>query len=172
MSIRGSLLALVALLIASPALAQGLADRRQALSFNPLGIPFGYFAGEYEARATDAFTIGGSLSYYDISDDQYFSAEVKARLYPAERALQGLSVGLAGGITRLDGTCSGASVTDCSETGPSISVIVDYNWLLGRTNRFFLGTGVGAKRIFGIGNDYDDLNEAYPTVRFQMGVAF
>ncbi len=173
MKLRRPLLALAALLVATPALAQGIPDRRQALSFNPLGIPFEYFSGEYEVRASDAFTIGGSLSYFDISNDEYFSVEVKGRLYPAERALQGFSIGLAAGVTRLDGQCDGSFQTvDCSDSGPTVSVIVDYNWLLGRTNRFLIGTGVGAKRVFGVDNDYSDLLEAYPTFRFQVGVAF
>jgi hypothetical protein len=63
-------------------------------------------------------------------------------------------------------------VTKQDKTSPSIGVYVDYNWLLGKSNRFFVGTGVGAKRILGERDDFDDAPFVYGTARFLIGVAF
>ena len=85
-----------------------------------------------------------------------------------------VSVGMSAGLTRVraeefDGT--GGRERN-SETRPSLGVIVDYNWILGRTRRFVVGTGVGAKRIFGLDDDFIDANVGYPTARFQVGFLF
>jgi hypothetical protein len=51
-------------------------------------------------------------------------------------------------------------------------VYVDYNWLLGRSNRFLVGTGIGAKRILGDRDEFDNAPRVYGTARFLIGVAF
>ncbi len=146
---------------------------RTMISINPLGLPFKYVSGELEQKVNSFATIGGSVSYIDISDGSYASFEGKFRLYPNEEAFQGFSIGVAAGITRI-----GEDVTDAngqshrSATNPTIAVIADYNWLIGKTKRVLVGTGVGAKRIFGSENGFSDVNFAYPTVRFQVGVTF
>jgi hypothetical protein len=52
-------------------------------------------------------------------------------------------------------------------------VVLDYNWLIGQNRRFFVGTGIGAKRLFGdLGNnEFFDI-EVVPLARLQVGVAF
>ena len=62
--------------------------------------------------------------------------------------------------------------TKQDKTYPSIGVYVDYNWLLGKNNRFYVGTGVGAKRILGDRDEFDDAPFVYGTARFLIGVAF
>jgi hypothetical protein len=154
--------------------------RNSAVSVNLLGLPFEYVSAEFESRVAPLASLGLSLSYFSPDEGTYSSVEAKLRLYPNETAPKGFSVGVAGGITHVtdDNSCiavdfGGADCRSRSTTKPSIAVTADYNWLLGPTKRFFLGAGVGAKRIFG-GNDeeFGDINFAYPTLRFQVGIAF
>lgn len=144
------------------------------VSINPLGLPFKFVSGELEQKINTFATIGGSVSYLDIGDGSYTSFEGKFRLYPNEEAFRGFSIGLAAGISRLServGDGNGGR-TDQSTAKPSIAVLADYNWLLGKTQRVMVGTGVGAKRIFGDDEGFNDINFAYPTLRFQVGVTF
>ena len=57
---------------------------------------------------------------------------------------------------------------------PTVSVIADYNFLLGPRRRFFVGTGVGAKRWI-VDRDTRDRVEAeraWVFGRFLVGLAF
>ncbi len=149
--------------------------RRTLVTINPLGIPFEYLSGEFERVFTGLVSAGATLSYLGIFDDaSYATAEWKLRFYPNEEAPKGFSVGMSAGLTRVtadefDGI--GGRERN-SETRPTVGVIVDYNWILGRTRRFVVGTGVGAKRIFGLDEDFIDANIGYPTARFQVGFLF
>lgn len=163
-------LAAAAFLVAPPLHAQAPRAGRTLLSLNPLGLPFKYVSGEVEQKLSPIATLGGSISYLDVDDNSYTSYEAKFRLYPNEEAFKGFSIGIAGGITRVSESYS--DQPDRSETAPTIAVIADYNWLLGKTKRVVVGTGVGAKRIFGDDDEFIDANFAYPTVRFQIGVIF
>jgi len=166
-----------ALAVATPASAQMSREGKTLLSINPLGLPFKYVSAEIEQKMSSIATIGGSFSYLDIDDGSYLSTEAKLRLYPNEEAFKGFSIGIAGGISRVqetvtDYTPGGEIRSSKATTAPSIAVIADYNWLMGKTKRVLVGTGVGAKRIFGSDSDYSDINFAYPTIRFQIGVVF
>ena len=166
----------VALLIAAvsrPAEGQARAPRT-LFTINPLGLPFKLVSAELEQKVNTFATIGASASYVGIDNASYTSLEGKLRLYPNEEAFKGFSIGLAAGISRLgqdnsDG--NGGTVHD-SKTVPSIAVLADYNWMLGKTQRVLVGTGIGAKRLFGSDRNFGDINFAYPTVRFQVGVVF
>jgi hypothetical protein len=147
--------------------------RKTAFAINPLGIPFEIVSVELESAVHDAFTIAGNLSYFSPDEFTRSSFEVKGRLYPNEEALSGFSVGFGlGGVNTRENVFSGNAVTKQDKTSPSIGVYVDYNWLLGKSNRFFVGTGVGAKRILGDRDDFDDAPFVYGTARFLIGVAF
>lgn len=161
-----------ALAVPAATTLQGQAARegRTLVSLNPLGLPFKYVSGEVEQKVSAIATIGGSASYLDIGDGSYSSFEAKFRLYPNEQAFKGFSIGIAAGISRVAESFSNAQ--DRSESAPTIAVIADYNWLLGKTERVLVGTGVGAKRIFGDDAGFSDVNFAYPTLRFQVGVLF
>ena len=167
----------------STAVAQagGRAPATQAISVNPLFVPFGGFVVEYEgAPGSDArpFTLGLSGGYYDPvgdDDDTYASAEAKLRYYPGEQAPRGFSVGLTVGMarTRDDVCCSERRPERRTTSGATTGVVLDYNWLIGRSRRFFIGTGVGAKRLFGDVGDGDLLDiEVLPTARLQVGIGF
>ncbi|MEO7966557.1 MAG: hypothetical protein ABIT38_21875 [Gemmatimonadaceae bacterium] len=127
-------------------------------------------SAESESKLTQVMTLGSSLSWFaGVKDTKYLSLEAKFRIYPNEEAFRGFSIGIAGGVTHVS---EDKSSTKNSATAPTVAVIADYNWLLGKTKRFLVGTGVGAKRIFGNENDFSDVNFAYPTIRFQIGVVF
>ena len=128
---------------------------------------------EFEGALNDAFTLAGNFSYFSPDEYTRSSLEVKGRLYPNERALRAFSVGLGLGAvnTRENVDIDGALVKQ-DKTHPSIGVYVDYNWLLGKTSRFFVGTGLGAKRILGESDDFEEAPFVYGTARFLIGVAF
>jgi hypothetical protein len=159
--------------VSRPAHGQTRAPRT-LFTINPLGLPFKHVSTELEQKINTFATIGGSFSYLEADDASYTSVEAKLRLYPAEEAFEGFSIGLAGGFSHLaddvgDGT---GGIRRETKTVPSIAVIADYNWILGKSKRVVVGTGIGAKRLFGDGDWFEDINFAYPTVRFQVGVVF
>ena len=172
---------LVALALSSAAAAQSpaassstLRQGRTVLSLNPLGLPFKYVAGELEQKVSGITTVGLAASYLGEGDASYTSLEAKLRLYPNEEAFKGFSIGVAAGLSRLSDLFSGSSATggENSATRPTIAVIADYNWLLGKSKRVLVGAGVGAKRIFGSESNFSNINFAYPTGRFQIGMIF
>lgn len=152
--------------------------RQTVLSINPLGLPFKYAAGEWEQRASGKATVGIAASYLGVDDASYTSAELKLRLYPNEEAFRGFSLGVAGGLSRISdleytyNPSGGESTSRKTESRPTIAVIVDYNWLLGKSKTLLVGTGIGAKRILGKEDGFGGINFAYPTARFQIGVLF
>ncbi len=149
--------------------------RRSVLSVNPLGIPFEYFSAELERLTSPLVSFGLQGSYFGPDEGSYTTLEGKMRFYPNEEWPRGFSVGLAAGITRVSGRRFDEVLLrdeEGSETRPTIGVIVDYNWVMGKAQRVISGVGVGAKRLLGAEGDYNDLPTAYPTFRFQIGVLF
>jgi hypothetical protein len=189
-----SIVTAAALCVAAPALAQtGSGDFRNALGTNFIAIPFGVFSVDYEhAVGSSGMSVGfGALTGTD--DGQRISwGHAKVKYYPAENSLRGLALGLTAGmvserdrftdcigIGQPGGVCTDAVRT---ESAPTIGVVVDYNWLLGRRNRFLFGIGVGARRVL---KDVEDcsngcppgtvispLEQVYPDGRFTLGFAF
>jgi len=147
--------------------------RTRVFSINPLGIPFEVVSVEFEAALQGAFTVAGNFSYFSPDDFTRSSFELKGRLYPNEEAPRAFSVGLGVGAvnTREHMDLVGGRVLR-DKTHPSIAVYVDYNWLLGRSDRFFVGTGLGAKRVLGDSDEFNDAPFVYGTARFLIGVAF
>lgn len=158
---------------AQPPGAAAASGRTRAFAINPLGIPFEVVSVEFEGAVHGAFTLAGNFSYFSPDDYTRSSGELKGRLYPNEEAPRGFSVGLGVGVVntreRVD-VLGSRELRD--RTHPSIGVYVDYNWLLGRTDRFFVGTGIGAKRILGDSDEFDSAPFVYGTARFLIGVAF
>ena len=150
-----------------------IASRRSAFAINPLGIPLEIVSVEFEGALHDAFTLAGNFSYFSPDDFTRSSFEVKGRLYPNEQAPRGFSVGLGlGGVNTRENVEVEGATERRDETYPSIAVYVDYNWLLGKSSRFFVGAGVGAKRILGDDDEFDEAPFVYGTARFLIGVAF
>jgi hypothetical protein len=148
-------------------------SRSRVFSINPLGIPFEIVSVELEAALHDAFTLAGNFSYFSPDEFTRSSFEVKGRLYPNEQAPRAFSVGIGlGAVNTRENIGSDGLVTKQDKTHPSIGVYVDYNWLLGKSDRFFVGSGFGAKRILGESDDFDEAPFVYGTARFLIGVAF
>lgn len=150
---------------------------RGVIGLNPLGIPFDIFSIEAEGAVAPGITAAGALSYVAPDRDRFTSADVKLRYYPGEIALDGFSVGLGLGVTGRSGEECLPDPAGCrrkSVTGPTISVLADYNFLLGERRRFFVGTGIGAKRwmVSREARDSIDAERAWVFARFLVGLAF
>lgn len=149
--------------------AQRMADPypRQVVSINPIGIAAGLYSGEYEVVIDRQMTVGATASFVDFGELDFTTFDGRWRIYP-NRALQGLSFGLSGGVgrTRDEDDPGGAS------WGITLGSSVDYQWILGDESRFAFATGVGFKRF--VSRESRDANgpRAWPTLRFAIGAAF
>ena len=181
MRLRATVLALTIVTVSSAAAAQsqGLIaiPFRTYVALNPLGIPFDIGSIEVESGVSQGITVGGVGSYSHFGDDRYTTVDLKFRYYPSEVVLNGFSLGLSVGRTHF------STVTDVPISGaeerttldfPTIGVLVDYNWTQGPSQRFVVGTGVGAKRILATREERDriGLDRAYVTGRFVIGLLF
>ena len=85
--------------------------------------------------------------------------------------LRGFAVGATAGVTRY------SNVVDTvrqSLSAPTVGILLDYNWLLGRSERFLVGTGIGAKRVLASSSERKraDVDYATITTRLILGFAF
>ena len=149
---------------------------RTYVGINPMGVPFDIGSVEVENAVAAGITAGGQGSITDLGDDRFFSVDLKVRYYPGEVVLRGFSLGLSAGSLRYSSLRSldtGGRARE-SLTAPTIGILADYNWLLGTSRRFVVGTGLGAKRILASRSDRDrvGLDRAYATMRFVVGLAF
>ena len=174
-----------ALLVAVPARAQESAPppaRNNRLSLSLLGIVAGAYSAEYERPLSGAFSLGASAGYWAnlgvIVEQDYSWAEIKSRYYPNEAAPGGAALGVSAGVARVEAIERGECFILCVSsgrlaTGPTLGVHLDYSWLLGRRDRFYIGLGLGGKRVFGLRDtETDDYPTLLPTNRVQFGVAF
>lgn len=165
----------------APAASSTVAAPRQSISVNPIGAVFQVYMGEFERSLTPSTSIGLSSSYWDAGagDEEssaevaYLSVDAKLRYYPSADGLQGFSLGGSVGYTTLSGSFED-SEGQAQERASAVSagVMLDYNWLLGARKNFMVGTGLGAKRLFPVDVDTDDVTLAYPTARLSVGIAF
>ena len=174
-------------LIAAPLAAQTPDAPKNVVSINPFGIVFTIVNAEYERALSQNVSLGVSTTWWDLDEDDnefdvtdsftYTSADAKLRYYPGT-VLRGFSVGAQAGMTNVEGnefTCdvNGNCVEeDESHTAPSLGISLDYSWRLGAQEKFYIGIGTGAKRIFINQDDDDDFAVAYPFARFNVGWAF
>lgn len=171
-----------ALVCGAPAHAQSdttttPAPYKQVISSNPVGLLISYFNGEYERAISETSTLGLSSAYFTLDDNDLFTIEGKYRYYPQAHALNGFSVGgsLGYGQVSDDGTdydYNGNPIDTGRDSRNAFmaGIEVDYNWLIGRDRRFFVGTGIGARRLFG--GDVDG-TAFLPTIRLvNIGFAF
>jgi hypothetical protein len=152
---------------------------QQSIAVNPLAIPFGVFSAEYEAALpSPGFTFGVGGTYYASGSDRDAWAEAKGMYYPGEIPFRGFSVGLTAGVQSSRGNTSDCSfVTGCqtgrkTQTAPTLGVLVSYDWLIGRQERFRVGLGAGAKRILKNVKSGDPLPQVFPDGRFVIGLVF
>jgi len=146
----------------------------QTFALNPIALPFGTFSADYERALSPAFTLGVGGTYADFDDNRERWFDVKALYWPNEEALKGFAVGLTAGYhsstdLQADPNQSGFQRED---GGATLGVIVDYNWLLGKRNRFLVGLGIGAKRVLKNVDENSALEQVLPSGRMSIGIAF
>jgi hypothetical protein len=172
---------LAASMLLLPATASAQTAPNQYIAINPLGVIFRIYSGEFERRVNPAWSLGLSSTYwggefgdFDTSADvSYLSVDAKARYYPAGRAFEGFGFGGLVGLTTLSGELRDEEGrTRDRGNAVSIGVVLDYNWLLGANNRFLVGLGVGAKRLYALDVEEADITVAYPTARLSICYAF
>ena len=175
---RFTIVSFVALAAATPAVAsaQISTGKSAVLSIQPIDAMLTVYAGEAELALSRSVTLGVGGTYWgpDITDGdfRYLSGDLKVRYYPEARPFQGFSFGGSVGVTRVKGT-DNTSQTTGSASGPSMGVMLDYNWLLGAQRAFYVGLGVGAKAVFISDKDIsDNATVRYPTARISVGWAF
>lgn len=161
----------------SPLGAQSAATpRTTVLSVQPLGLIFEFFSAEIEHALKPSMTVGLGGSYWNGTGVgiRYTSGDLKLRYYPEGRALQGFAFGGQVGYTSITGqsTSPSTATSEATVSGPTIGVGLDYNWLLGASNAFYVGLGLGAKRLFVNTKDVEDVSGGYPTARVSVGYAF
>ena len=141
------------------------------IGFNPLGVPANVFTLELENAVTSGITVGAVGSYIDFDKSRYTTADFKVRYYPGEVVLRGFAVGVSAGATRYSHVVSDVRQ---SLSAPTAGILLDYNWLLGRSERFLVGTGIGAKRILASESERQRAKVDYATVttRLILGFAF
>ena len=163
-------------LAAGPALAQE--TNRNVLSIQPLSMFFQVYNLELERVFRPHLSGALGFTYWDFDEDDegteltYLSVDVvKLRYYPSATAPNGFSFGGVAGVTHLSEEDLGVG-TDESVTAPSIGILLEYSRLLGRTRRFYLGGGIGAKMLFIDEDDFVEATARYPTARLAIGFAF
>ena len=132
----------------------------QVISANPFGIMLEFFNAEYEHAAGASFSVGVGGSIFTSDDDTYRNLDAFWRFYPDESPtpLEGWSFGLKAGVTTLE-----------EKTYIGAGFDVDRSWLLGTNDNFYVGVGIGLKRLIGHGDDL----KIIPTIRLvNIGYAF
>lgn len=150
----------------------------RVIAINPFLPLFGYFQAEFEQRVKPNVAVALSGSYVKFND-YYTNVDVKLRLYPQERALQGLGIagGLGfGGVRRSGEICDDFGLSchrdNRTESAPTFSVDLHYQWLLGSSKATAVTLGTGVKRYFISGARSEGINRVLPTGRLTIGYAF
>lgn len=136
---------------------------KNVVSANPIGLLIDLFNAEYERSTglTSTVGVGGSTSSEDRDfgeTQRYLNLDVFYRYYPSGMTYEGWNFGAKVGVTQLR---SGGSYL-------GYGFDINRSWLLGPTERFYVGTGFGLKRLIGA-PEYD---RYVPTFRFNIGRAF
>ncbi len=163
--------ALLPLLLLLPLVARGqeMASPTQIISISPISLVFGLIGAEYEHRLSTSSSWGVSGSVYRSDSFTYVATEAKWRYYPQEKALEGFSVGLTGGVTNV----ATRDVTPSeSSSALSLGFALDYQWLLGPKKKFAVTLGTGARRLVGLSDKLTDVNLTLPTLRISIGRGF
>lgn len=153
--------------------------QNNVLSINPFGFLLEWYNFEYERafNSTASWSIGvGNVNIGDDEDDEefdYTSADMRLRYYPSAEAPTKFSAGISFGYSHVNvDDRRGDTPLEREFDALSVGFDLGYSWLLGRTRQFFIGTGIGAKRLFPVGGDDEEETHGYPTFRLSIGYAF
>ncbi|CAN5201007.1 hypothetical protein BH23GEM2_BH23GEM2_10080 [soil metagenome] len=135
------------------------------VTVNPIAVLAGALNGDIELNFAPGFT--GAVSGTNWPDE-YSSLDFTFRYYPGEINPAGFSVGASVGRVNWDPDNEDGEQTK----GPTVGFHVGYNWLLGRSERLAIATGLGAKRVFASRDRYPNRQELLPSGRFGVGLAF
>lgn len=169
-----------ALAAATPALAQSTPltpgqPYHQTIAINALALPFGMFSADFERAISSGITIGVGGTYVDWGDAEWDRwVDLKGLYYPSEEALKGFAVGMTLGYhsSQDNGPLFGGFNGRRKDGAATLGVVIDYNWLLGKRQRFLVGLGIGAKRVLKNVDDTSSLEQVLPSGRFSIGLAF
>ena len=173
--------ALISLALVKPLSAQSSSSAGErpghVFTLNPFFVLAGWISGEYEQRVNSTVTLGAGASYVDFSDNRYSSFDVKARLYPNEKAMRGFEMGLGLGVTSIDtdtdgNDCDGkpcGSSKKTKVTTPSVSLEFGHQWNLGNNGRTILALGGGGKRFLASKVDLNNTTRVIPFFRIGLG---
>lgn len=135
-------------------------------TINPFAVILGGFNGDVELNIGTGMT--GALSVSWFPDElNYTTVDFTFRYYPGEMNPEGFSIGASIGYLNTesdDGFEEGK--------GPAIGFIGGYNWLLGRSERLAIATGLGLKRLIADSDKYPDAPEVVPSGRLGIGLSF
>lgn len=145
----------------------------QIVSVSPLFALLGFYTGDIERRVTRAATLGAGGSVFTLGPFGYKSIDLKARYYPAGRALEGLGVGASAGLVRLSADEGGIFSSASAGSGVVVGTDATYTRLSGKRHNIALSIGGGFKRVLRFGGyDVSAAQLTYPTVRASIGLAF
>lgn len=139
---------------------------RGVATINPFAVILGGFNGDVEMNI-GAGTTGALSGTWFPDDPNYRSVDFTFRYYPGEVNPKGFSIGASIGYFSAehdDGAVEGK--------GPAVGFIGGYNWLLGRSQRLAIATGLGLKRLIADSDKYPDAPEVIPTGRLGIGLSF
>lgn len=152
------------------------------ISLNPFLPLGGYFQGEFEQKLQDNVSVAVAGSYASFESRGYTNLDLKLRLYPSDRALQGLGVaaGIGLGRARQDDQQLVCITEPCNPipgevlTAPTFSVEAHYQWLLGTSRATAVTVGAGIKRYYFDEDETRDrgVGRVLPTGRLTIGWAF
>ncbi len=166
--------------LGAPAAAQtadttGAPVRMQAISILPFHALLGFYAGDFERVVGETATLGIGASHFSLGDGEdgftYATAEAKLRYYPSGDPLRGLSFGVTAGPTFVASDDSFTGEDD-SYTAIGVGFEVARSHIMGTDQRFYYGYGVGAKRLYFLGDEADGVQLVLPTLRLSVGYAF
>jgi hypothetical protein len=140
---------------------------------SPVFALLGFYTGDIERRVTSNATLGLGGSAFTLGPFGYRSVDLKARFYPAGRALEGLGVGASAGLIRLSADEGGLFSSGSSGSGIVVGTEATFTRLTGKRHNLAFSFGGGLKRVLRFGGyDVSSAQLTYPTVRASIGVAF
>jgi hypothetical protein len=161
---------------AQQAPAAPAAPRSMMISVNPLGLVFGAISAELDRSLSRTSGMALSGSYFSPSGFTYASFDAKYKFQPSGNGMAGFYIGPTAGMTHVGVDASELvdCTQDCAESANAITAGLElgYQWLIGRESNFGIGTGIGAKKLFFVGETAGGASGTLPTLKLNVGWAF